>query len=110
MIEITYNRQKFKVTVMGHAQSGEVGHDLVCAATSMLVYTLAANITNLAQCTHKMYRRPVINLDDGSAELSLHPIRKGLPIAQIVFDSICAGFELLSKNYPDKVKYTLVVG
>ena len=47
MTEITYNHQEKKVTIKGHAQSGEYGNDLVCAAVSALTYTLAENIVCL---------------------------------------------------------------
>ena len=43
MIDVTYDRKRLILKVKGHAHSGEAGHDLVCAAASILVYTLAAN-------------------------------------------------------------------
>ena len=32
MIDVIYDRKRLIVKVKGHAQSGEAGHDLVCAA------------------------------------------------------------------------------
>ena len=50
MITVIYHRDLNRVTVEGHAQSGEVGHDLVCASASILVYTLAAFVENMKSC------------------------------------------------------------
>ena len=46
MILITYYRDIPGIGVFGHAESGESGHDLVCAAASMLVYTLGQYVKN----------------------------------------------------------------
>ena len=35
MITVVYHRDRNRVSVEGHAQSGEVGHDLVCASASI---------------------------------------------------------------------------
>ena len=44
MILVTYYRSYNRLTVEGHAHSGEPGKDLVCASASILAYTLAANV------------------------------------------------------------------
>jgi len=41
MIKAVYDRKENKITVEGHAYSGEPGHDLICAAASVLIYTIA---------------------------------------------------------------------
>ena len=74
MISVTYCRNDNEVVVEGHANSGEKGHDLICASVSILCdphFTLKSSVT-------------------------------------LVFDSICAGFELLAKNYPDNISYEIV--
>ena len=47
MIHAVYYKKYHRVTVKGHAHSAEKGRDLVCAAASMLVSTLAANVAQL---------------------------------------------------------------
>ena len=49
MIEVIYYREKNRVSISGHAFSGEAGHDLVCAGVSALAYTLAANVGNMEE-------------------------------------------------------------
>ena len=68
MIKVVYNREHNRVAVEGHAQSGEVGHDLVCASASILIYTLAsfARNTHKAKQSHKL----ILKLESGDAEVS----------------------------------------
>ena len=42
MISVIYDRQDFTLTVRGHANTAEYGHDLVCAAASVLLHTYSA--------------------------------------------------------------------
>lgn len=56
MIDVIYDRKRLIVKVKGHAQSGEAGHDLVCAAASILVYTLSANVTELCADRRRVRR------------------------------------------------------
>lgn len=103
MVNIEFNRDKLAVTVKGHAQSGEAGHDLVCAATSALVYTLAADVERLGQPS-------VIRLEEGDAEISCEPNDDYRMMVTFLFESICVGFEMLSVDYPEFVGYAIVEG
>lgn len=105
MIEVVYNRKRHKVTVKGHARSGEVGHDLVCAAASALTYTLAANAENLrsgGQAT-----KTVVRLDPGDAVIKCRTADKYKCVVSVIFDAICAGYELLARDYPENISYKL---
>ena len=105
MIKVIYDREQNRVTVEGHARSGEVGHDLVCASASILIYTLAsfARHTQKARQSHKL----VLKLDNGDAEVSCKPKKPYKGAITLVFDSICAGFELLARNYPENISYEI---
>ena len=103
MIEVIYNRKYHRVTVTGHAHSGESGHDLVCAAASALVYTLAGNIGTLY--TQDSVKSPVIRLQEGDAELSCVPVSRMKHVVMLIFDAICTGFELLQTYYPENLTY-----
>lgn len=105
MIQATYYRSYNRLTLTGHAGSAEHGHDLVCAAASMLAYTLAANVANMAD--HGQVRQPVIKTSEGDAEISCSPKRNLKASVTLVFDSICVGFERLAHDYPDFVKYEI---
>ena len=105
MINVIYERDVNRVTVTGHAHSGEVGHDLVCASASILIYTLAsfARNTSKAKQSHKL----VLKLEEGDAVVSCKAKRPCKAAITLVFDSICAGFELLARNYPKNISYEI---
>ena len=105
MIKVIYDREQNRVTVEGHARSGEVGHDLVCASASILIYTLAsfARHTQKARQSHKL----ILKLESGDAEVSCKPKKPYKGAITLVFDSICAGFELLARNYPENISYEI---
>ena len=107
MTEIIYNRKDRKVTVNGHAQAGKIGNDLVCAAVSALTCTLAENIAGYASEIEGISDH--IRLDEGDAEIICTecPTEFGRVI-DLVFCTICTGFEKLAETYPENVKYTLV--
>ena len=107
MIEVVYYRNYNRVTVNGHAQSGEAGHDLVCASASILAYTLAANVSNMAD--NGQVRNPVTALFDGTAEVSCTPRHNLKNSITLIFDSICVGFELLAQQYPENISYVIHV-
>ena len=103
MIQVVYNRMFNRVTVEGHAQSGEPGHDLVCASASTLTYTLAANVKELVKTGQAAEQ--ITELQEGKAEVSCKPHHRLKAIVSIIFDTVCVGFELLAKEYPDYITY-----
>ena len=105
MIQAIYYRNYNRLTVTGHANSAEYGHDLVCASASMLAYTLAANVANMAD--NGQVRQPVIENSEGNTEISCHPRHNLKNTVTLVFDSICVGFELLAHNYPEYITYEI---
>ena len=105
MIKVVYHRDLNRVAVEGHAHSGEVGHDLVCAAASALICTLAAFARNTLNATQS--ESCAIKLNSGDAEVSCEAKGAYKSAITLVFDSICAGFELLAQNYPDNISYEI---
>lgn len=105
MIQATYYRKYNRLTVTGHANSAEYGHDLVCASASMLAYTLAANVANMAD--NGQVREPIIKNNDGDTEISCNPRHNLKASVTLVFDSVCVGFELLAHDYPEYIKYEI---
>lgn len=105
MIQAVYYRKYNRLTVEGHAKSGEPGHDLVCASASMLAYTLAANVANMAD--HGQVRAPIMELNPGNAEVSCNPISRYRSTVTLVFDAVCTGFELLAHSYPENISYEI---
>ena len=106
MIKATYHRRKHDVVIEGHALSGEKGHDLVCASASILAYTLASFLENAKNAGQ--IDEPIIVLEEGNAWIMCDPPLNARSAVTLVFDSICAGFELLAQNYPDNISYEIV--
>ena len=105
MIQAVYYRSYNRLTVTGHAHSAEPGHDLVCASASMLAYTLAANVANMAD--NGQVRQPIIKNNEGDTEISCNPRHNLKNTVTLVFDSICVGFELLAHDYPENITYEI---
>ena len=105
MIKVTYHRHMHDVVVEGHAQSGEIGHDLVCASASILVYTLASFVENVKNAG-QVYK-PIVVIEEGNARISCDVPIHYIGSITLVFDSICAGFELLARDYPDNISYEI---
>lgn len=105
MIKVLYYRNLNRVSVEGHALSGEKGHDLVCASASILVYTLATLVRNMESAGHT--KSPTIELSEGQALISCKVPKRYKPTVTFAFDAICAGFDILAQNYPDNIFYEI---
>lgn len=103
MIRIVYHRKYHRVTVDGHAQSGEVGHDLVCAAVSALAYTLGAAIANMEAAGQ--VRNAVADFKSGHAELACKAPHRLNATVTLVFDTVCNGFALIAGKYRENVSF-----
>lgn len=103
MIRAVYNRKFHRLTLQGHAQSGEPGHDLVCSAASILAYTLAASVDSMVN--HGQARDPILELSSGNATVSCRPSHRFKAVVTLIFDSICAGYELLAANHPENISF-----
>lgn len=106
MIKVTYHREFNRVSMDGHALSGEKGHDLVCASASILAHTLAAFVKNMKDAGQTVF--PAIDVTEGHALIACNAPCRNKGAVTLVFDSICAGFELLARNYPDNISYEIV--
>lgn len=105
MIEVVYHRNFHRLSITGHAGAAEQGYDLVCASASMLAYTLAANVANMAD--NGQVREPVMKMNEGDTEISCNPRHNLKASVTLVFDSVCVGFELLAHDYPQYISYKI---
>lgn len=105
MIKAVYDRKENKITVEGHAYSGEPGHDLICASASVLIYTIAASVSSLQENGH--VANSLINLESGNGTVGCEPLEQFKGAITLIFDSICAGYEILAANYPANISYTV---
>ena len=106
MIKAVYYREKHRLTLVGHAESGEAGHDLVCASASILAYTLAAFVSGMADSGQ--LRARCVKLTPGDARIGCRVDSAHDAAVTLAFDSICAGFGLLARDYPDFVKFEIL--
>lgn len=84
-----------EITVTGHAGHGPPGGDIVCAAVSALVQTLAEALERLAP------ERASWSLEEGNAVIRVeHPSQR----TAVLLDAFCIGVTAISREYPDYVK------
>ena len=98
MITVTLDGYALKVT--GHAFFAEKGQDIVCAAESILAFTLAETMG-------KMYEMGLLAENeyrdiDGDMRLQVSP-RPGIGemMARVSYDTVMNGYRLLAGNYPE---------
>lgn len=104
MINVKYNRKDLHITVTGHAYSGEPGHDLICAAASILAHTIADIVSSMEGDGY--CNTACVRLDKGDAEISCVPAPDYRDTVLIAMDSVMTGFGILASNYPGNVSFT----
>ena len=104
MITVTVTRENGNpvgVHVSGHANMGEYGEDLVCAAVSAIVQTAILGITEVCHI------QAGVSVEEGnttcilSKDASTDEIRR----AGIVFDTMIAGLRSIRQAYPKTLKF-----
>jgi uncharacterized protein YsxB (DUF464 family) len=103
MIWINCDIRNRKISVKGHARSGEPGKDLVCSAVSILVHTMAHNLLvyeKAGACTDVYVR-----LEKGDAEFSFSIVKEQEDYVEISLTSVATGFFLLADDYPEFVTF-----
>ena len=100
MISVTFTESgdKLSLRVEGHAGYAEAGKDIVCAAASILAYTLASIVDSLEA-------ESMIDLTSGDTVISCEATSKSdLMIAKAAFMFAVRGYALLEHNYPQYVR------
>lgn len=106
MIRVCYDRRGYRVTVSGHAGFAERGEDILCAAASMLLHTLAGAVRGLSE--RGMAEDIAVTLRTGMGEVACTPASEFRCLVTAVMDSIVLGFSLLAADYPEYVSYETV--
>jgi uncharacterized protein YsxB (DUF464 family) len=100
----TFSRrgQTFSVSILGHAGYGAGGPDIVCAACSILSYTLLQCVLSLEdEGALKELQTEEI---DGNITIGLTSYAWAKEKTETVSSVIEAGFALLAQKYPEHVK------
>ena len=106
MIRIVYRRDEHSVRIRGHAGSGESGHDLVCAAVSILAYTLAAFVLKMEESGSATHSTAALR--SGEAEIACTPTQEKSGEITRVMDAVCEGFAILAEEFPENAGFERV--
>ena len=88
------------LNMYGHAEGGAYGHDLICAAATTLVYTLAQVVTNMDE-RGELKEAPVIHIAQGEALINFRP--REPERGRITMEVLQAGLGCLAHNYPQNI-------
>ena len=108
MIRVRYTPEKFRILVEGHAGSAEKGRDLVCAAVSTLVLTLAENVARMKKAG--WLEGHAVEIMAGKARIQCLPREEWKGASEVVFGAVFAGLELLGERWPEFVRVETVAG
>ena len=86
----------------GHAHSAEKGRDTICAAASILAYTLAQTLQFMYE-EGGLHKKPHLKLKEGDALIIAKPKKESYEEALHTFFVAQVGFHLLSHTYPQYV-------
>ena len=100
MVQITYNPREHFLCAVGHADSAEAGHDLVCAAVSAIMYLLVSFV----QKEENSY----FELNHGKAVAFCRPADGRQEITREFFQTVFDSFLLLAQTYPKNVSVHVV--
>lgn len=104
MIHIKFYKSEdmIHMDVQGHAGTGKKGTDLVCAAATMLVYTLAQAVQFLYE-QDRLLEKPKFQIVDGYSHITVIPRKCAMSETLLAFWTVQAGAFVLSRNYPQSV-------
>ena len=106
MTTVKYDRPGLCMEIRGHAGAAPAGEDLVCAAASMLAWTLVDVVSETAE----YYAHVEIREDGASITARASPDYELEDICYAVYDTIGTGFEILAEKYPEYVSYEMIGG
>lgn len=88
--------------MQGHAMTAPKGEDMVCAAATMVVYTLAQAVQFLYE-QGRLREQPKIQMVDGYAYITASPKEDSSAETLMTFWVAQAGAYVLEHNYPRAV-------
>ncbi len=95
-------KDELQLVVEGHAGYDHSGHDIVCAAESILVQSFATFLAGAQE--QYVYDFSIDGLEaDGCVAISAIPTHEGWDYIRGAFECTAMGFYLLAGHYPDHV-------
>ena len=102
MIKVRLNATdtgNISLSIKGHAGAAEVGQDIVCAAASILAYTVAQLVKDYS-ANNMLKNKPTIMLHKGSSTVTCSPKKEYFDEVYHTFFVVQTGLNLLAHNYP----------
>lgn len=96
-------QKSFVLGISGHAGAAPAGEDTVCAAASMLAYTVAQEVLEMHR-KGKLREEPKIKLAKGEALIACKPKRAARREVYHLYKTAQTGYKLLAANFPDNVR------
>ncbi len=105
MIHISMKRwvEGMELEAIGHANHGAIGHDIVCAGVSALLYGLAAYLEGRCEIC------PSGQLDRTESHGRLYLRTRGLENDETAFAVTAAGLTLMARAFPEAVSFTPLI-
>ena len=102
--EFYTNKESGSITLKlsGHAGQAEKGEDIVCAACSILAYTVAQALQFMYE-EGNLQKKPHLKLEEGDTTIVAKPKKESYTEALHTFFVAQVGFHLLAHNYPQYV-------
>lgn len=94
-----------QMEMQGHAMTAPKGEDLICAAATMVTYTLAQAVQFLYE-QGRLLGQPQMKLVDGYARITVYPRKCAMAETLMAFWVAQAGAYVLERNYPKAVSLT----
>ena len=92
----------YEVKAEGHAGAGEYGQDIVCAAVSVLLQTLANEVTEAARAG--LLAVGVVAHGDGCMKVEMTPTDQTQDMADAWVELVQDGIDALAESYPENVE------
>lgn len=92
----------YEVKAEGHAGAGEYGQDIVCAAVSVLLQTLANEVTEAARAG--LLAVGVVAHGDGWMKVEMTPTAQTQDMAEAWVELVQDGIDALAESYPENVE------
>lgn len=92
----------YEVKAEGHAGAGEYGQDIVCAAVSVLLQTLANEVTEAARAG--LLAVGVVAHGDGWMKVEMTPTAQTQDMADAWVELVQDGIDALAESYPENVE------
>ena len=103
-IELKKERGIYKLSAVGHAGYDNSGRDIVCAAISVLIFSLASRLEELDR-EGGLKKGAKLSLGAGRAEIAFRARRKSRAQAEGALGMLRCGMRMLAEDYPENVKF-----